>query len=122
MRCMDSNKSTIYYALYQGIEKIYDTEGNFTGERRPSYGEPTAIRVNVGHNRGDIEIKTFGIHLDYDKTIVLDNQSDPGFKEDSVFWIDAEPTDPYNYVVERIAKNLHHTTIALRRVNDGQNH
>lgn len=117
MRCMDSNKSTIYYALYNGIAKVYDTEGNFTGERRPSYGDPTEIRVNVGHNRGKAEAMTFGIHLDYDKTIVLDNQSDPGFKEDSVFWIEAEPTEDYNFVVVKIAKNLHHTTIALRRVN-----
>lgn len=83
----------------------------------PDYDTPTAIRVNVGHNRGKAESQPFGIHLDYDKTIVLDNQSDPGFKEDTVFWIDSESSDPYDYVVVKIAKNLHHTTIALRRVN-----
>ena len=123
MRTLDYNKRTFYYCLRKKREKIYDSDGNFTGDYTPEYVEAQAARGNISAATGSTDTEQFGIGIEYDKTIVLEGL-DWDIKEDTVLFVDVEPTyddkdhtlPKYNYIVTRVAKSLNHTTLAIKRV------
>lgn len=123
MRTLDYNKRTFYYCLRKEREKIYDSDGNFTGDYAPEYVEAQAARGNISAATGSTDTEQFGIGIEYDKTIVLEGL-DWDIKEDTVLFVDVEPTyddedhtlPRYNYIVTRVAKSLNHTTLAIKRV------
>lgn len=124
MRCLNRNKQPFYYANYQGMVKMYDTSGNFTGEYELSYSTPELVYGNISPARGDAYTSPFGVtDVGIDKVIVL---SDPNFPiaETSVLWIEKDPAlEPYDYTVARIARSINSISIAIKKVDvDAQNH
>lgn len=116
MRCLNRNKRPFYYANYQGMVKMYDTSGNFTGEYELSYSTPVLVYGNISPARGDAYTSPFGVtDVGIDKVIVL---SDPNFPiaETSVIWIEKETSDAYDYKVVRIARSLNSISIAIKKV------
>lgn len=117
MRTQKRNKSSVYYALYNGVQELTDASGNYTGEYAPSYGTPVKIRVNVSAAKGTADVEQFGIDTPYSKTIVTDNMSCP-IAEDTVLWIGKTPSaGEYNYVVVRVAKSINSITYAVKEVD-----
>lgn len=140
MRCLTRNKQKFYYANYQGLAKMYDNSGNFTGEYQLSYTEPILAYGNISPSRGDAYTSPFGVtDTGIDKVIVM---SDPAFPiaETSILWIDnassvsgnSEPivgqavvgravlggsSPAHDYKVVRIARSLNSISIAIKKVD-----
>lgn len=132
MKCMQRNKSSFFYALYEGKEEIEDDYGNATGEYAVKYGNPTHYSANISAAKGETSTRQFGESEDYDKIIVFDNEA-PLIDEYSVLWVDTKPSlnedgslvkddngntvTPYDYIVKKVAKSLNVVSIAISKVN-----
>lgn len=131
MRCMNRNKVTFFYALYERKEPIVDEYGNTTGEHEVIHGNPLEYSANISAAKGETQTRQFGENEVYDKVIVADNTAPP-IDEYSVLWIDTMPqldengalaTDesgkvitPYDYVVTKVARSLNSVSIAVSKV------
>lgn len=113
MRCVERNKQTFYYALYEGTEDIVDEEGYITGTK-VVYSEPIKAKANINPAKGKTTLDLFGIDSSSYQRVILMEKTD--IKEDSVLWIGIEPTDNYNYIVKKVAKGLNSVAIAIARV------
>ena len=117
MRSLERNKQTFYYALYSGVTEVKDENGDYTGEREITYSSPVKYRANISAAKGESDTAPFGIETNYSKTISTNDMSCP-IKEDSVLWIDKDPTtDPYNFLVVKVAKSLNSILYAIREVS-----
>ncbi len=117
MKCLDRNKQTFYYALYEGKTPLRDEYGNLTGEYSVNYSEPQSAKMNVSASRGTADTELFGITANYTKTIVTEDMSCP-IDENSILWIGISPQNgaSYNYSVVQVAKSLNSITYAIREV------
>lgn len=117
MRTLKRNKQTIYYALYEGKEPVYDEYGNPTGEYEVFYSEPVLLRINVSAARGEYSTRQFGEIENYDKILLTDDVNVP-ISETSILWIDnLDISEPHDYVVKKIAKSLNSVSIAVSKVS-----
>lgn len=115
MRTLDRNKQKIYFANLIGQADVIDEYGCFTGETTTEYSEPVPVKVNISPARGEASIELFGTDLNYTKTIVMDK--DYGLNENSILWVDKDPSEPYNYIVVSVAKSINSVSYAIREVN-----
>nr|DAF24634.1 MAG TPA: hypothetical protein [Caudoviricetes sp.] len=131
MKCMERNKVTFYYALYESRIPITDEYGNSTGEYEVIHGHPQAFSANISAAKGETQSRQFGENLSYDKVIAMDNEA-PDIDEYSVLWVDTVPQlekdgslalnedgeviTPHDYVVKKVAKSLNHVSIAISKV------
>ncbi len=121
MKCMERNKSTFYYCLYEGEERATDEDGNETGEKQVVYADPVLLRANISPATGNTSVEQFGNSLQYDKVIVLDDVSCP-IDEHSVLFIDKSPafdtdgTPLFDYIVKKVARSLNSVSIAIAKV------
>lgn len=124
MKCLNRNKRTFYYALFQGTEPILDENGNDTLEKRLLYAEPETMQANISAASGYAQTELFGNLDSYDRVIVTDWLECP-IDEHTVLFVDKEPehnTDGdlmYDYIVKRVAKSLNSVSIAIRKVEIG---
>jgi len=117
LRCNQRNKRTIYYALYNGINELYDADGNLTGEQAANYGEVTKARMNVSGGRGKAEIELFGIDTPFTKVAVTDDLNTP-FDTDTVFWFDCDPlTEEHNYRCTGVSRTVNQVVLALAEID-----
>lgn len=132
MRCMNRNKSKLWFARYLGNEEILDENGNRTGQYASNYGKPVSIMANVSAAKGDSATRQFGDDEAYDKVIVHDNPH-LAIDEYSVLWIDRMPTrdrtgnlaldqngheiTPHDYIVKRVARSINSVSITISKVN-----
>lgn len=115
MRALERNKRTVYYALYLGKQPIFDENGYDTGESKPEYTEPAALRIHVSPSAGESATRQFGEVVDYDRTLVTCDLQLP-VDEKTVFWIDSLDTSkPYDYVVKKVARSLNSLLIAVKK-------
>lgn len=116
MKCMERNKRTIYYALYENEQPLYDEDGYETGEYTSGYSNPVELKINVSPASGENATRLFGDVLDYDRTLVTSDMDLP-ITETSVLWIDeTDTTKPHDYIVKRVAKGLDSILIAVKKV------
>lgn len=115
MRLMRRNKSKFYYANLVSVGEQTDEYGNYIPEESTTYGEPVAMRAYISASRGENATEPFGTDLEYDKIILLEGNTAP-FNEHSHLWVEVEPTEPYDYIVKKVAKGLTITTVAIKRV------
>lgn len=113
MKCLARNKRTFYYALYEGLEPILDANGNETGKSTPKYSERVMARGNISAAKGNAETEQFGISLQYDKVIIME---DSQIDENSVLYIDNFDGE-YDYIVKKVARSLNSVSIAVRKVD-----
>ncbi len=122
MRCLNRNKSKFHYALYLKREPVttFDEYGNEiqTGEYRVLYGDPIAVEGNISPATGATATELFGGSEGYDKVLMLDNPNLP-IDEYSVLWIDSKPTEPFDYLVKKVARSLNSVALAVSKVKVG---
>ena len=117
MRTLQRNKRTIWYALYNGVADVVDSDGNYTGEQVVSYGEPTEARMNVSGGRGHAEVELFGVDNPFTRTAVTDDLTTQ-FTTDTIFWFEADPeTDPHNYRCTGVSRTINQVVIALAELD-----
>lgn len=123
MKCLERNKSTFFYALYDREEAVIDEYGNDTGEHNVIHGDPIECKANVSAAKGETSARQFGENEAYDKVIVLDNVNTP-IDEHTILWVDTLPTfddtgavtTPHDYVVKKVARSLNSVSIAISKV------
>lgn len=115
MHTLARNKRSFYYATYQGKQKKYDTDGNYTGVQEVTYSDPVAAEMNISPSMGRAELESFGITSGYTHTIVTDDMACP-MDEYTIIWYGKEPSEPHNFVVVRKAVALDHVLYALQEV------
>lgn len=123
MKCLERNKSTFFYALYDREEAVIDEYGNDTGEHNVIHGDPIECKANVSAAKGETSARQFGENEAYDKVIVLDDVNTP-IDEHTILWVDTLPTldedgatsTPHDYVVKKVARSLNSVSIAISKV------
>ena len=129
MRDLMANNRHLWYALYLGDTEEVDENGDFTGERGPSYSEPVQFEANLSATRGTqgftgtgSSYDYFGADIDYSLIISTANMNLP-IDEHSLIW-DVEPERDtggnvdYNkarYNVTAIARGLVQMKYAIKR-------
>jgi hypothetical protein len=118
MRKLHRNMQEFYYSNYTGRTEMTDEWGNLTGEYKITYSEPKRARGNISASRGASDADQFGISVNYNKTIVP--EEDLGLTETSILWLDVVPENadtPYDYKVVEIAKSINEISYAIKRVD-----
>lgn len=131
MRCMNRNKVTFYYALYESREPIMNQYGKPSGQHKVIYGNPIEEYANISAAKGETQTRQFGENESYDKVIVMDLGT-LSIDEYSILWVDTEPQlnedgslavndkgeviTPHDYVVKKVAKSLNNVSIAISKV------
>ena len=137
MKCLERNKTGIYYCLFAGKTPIVDEYGNETGESIITYGDPVQMYANVSRATGQSNTEQFGNLENYDKVVVTEDLNCP-IDENSVLFVDKEPeftnvlthtvtaittndttvsVPVYDYTVRRVAKSLNSVSIAIKKVD-----
>lgn len=116
MISLKRNQKRCWYALCLGKQPVTDEWGNQTGEYKLTYSNPTELMANIGPASGESEMTTFGSNLQYDKTLVLSDTSVP-IDENTVFWIENDTTESYDYIVARVSRSLNVLSVALVRAD-----
>lgn len=120
MRCMNRNKVTIFYCLYEKDVSLRDTAGNLTGEKYSGYEKPVALRCNVSPAKGNAQVEQFGNLDSYDKVVVTEDVHCP-IDENTVLFVDkpveyTENGPVYDYTVKRVAKSKNSISYAISKV------
>lgn len=112
MKGLNRDKIDITYWLYTGLTEETDADGNYTGEKPPTYSDPVTIKGNVSAARGTTDIELFGINEPYTNTVIVDDVSCP-IDENSRLEIKGKP-----YAVIRVAKSFNHITYAVKLLTE----
>lgn len=115
MRVLSRNKQSFYYANYEGVTQVRDSDGNLTGDEEIKYSEPKHLKGVITMEKGTVESSLFGLNDVYDRVIIL-NKEDDVINEHSVLWIDVTTDNPYNFIVTKVAKSLNFVQLAIRKV------
>lgn len=120
MRNLERDTQQVYISRYEGTDAQVDGNGRLTGKNVPQRSTPAAFWPSVSMARGEAQGAYFGLNLDYDRVLTID---DPAFEigEADILWIDAEVGDPqapnpHDYVVKKIARKGSYTVVAVSRV------
>jgi hypothetical protein len=119
MRNLERDTQAVYISRFEGIVPE-ERGGRLTGKNIPVRTTPEAFYPSVTLARGEAEGAYFGLNLDYDRVLTVD---DPAFEvgEADVLWVDAEVGDteapnPHDYIVRKVARKGSYTVIAVSRV------
>lgn len=105
MKCLDSNKQTLYYANYVGNVPIYalDENGNIIytvvdDERAPvietykeSYGTVTEFKANISFNSGETSMAEYGLDVTKYNAIISTDKGKFPFDEQTLIWHKSTP-------------------------------
>ena len=117
MRSLNRNKRTIWYSNAYLKQKVYDADGNFTGDWEFTGDDPTEFRINFSPATGEAEQEVFGIIKDYQRVMVTNDMTCP-IKETYVLWVNNDPkTELYDYVVRRRADSINSIAFLIEEVN-----
>lgn len=133
MRCLERDKQLVLIAFFVEKKAREDEQGRLTGKHEVVRTEPIPYYLSVSASKGNTENSPFGIDLDYDKTVIIEDTSCP-VDESSVFWVDnvsiPESGDeidegfnvdytggkPHDYTVKRVAKSPNCIAVAIKHV------
>lgn len=123
MRTLNKNTQTVYYALFAGKTEGVDQYGNRTGEYTITYSPPMMARMNISAARNNSDLAPFGIDVNYDYTIVIDDVTTP-IDTSTIFWVGKTPDTngeagavKHNAKVVRVARSINSVTLALKGVD-----
>ena len=136
MRDLLSNTKQLWYSLYQSKTKVYDENGDFTGDYTEGYSEPVAFRANLSATRGTqgftgtgASNEYFGSDIKYDLIISTSNMDLP-IDEYSLVWtrepgLDGSGNTDFetaDYHVTAVARGIRHMKYAIRsrQLNRGE--
>jgi hypothetical protein len=133
MRCLERDKQLVLIAFFVEKAAVENAEGKLTGKHKVVRTDPIPYMLSVSASKGSAENSPFGIDLDYDRTVIIEDIDCP-IDESSVLWIDnvalatnsdeingAFNTDltgdkPHDYIVKRVAKSPNCIAVAVKHV------
>lgn len=120
MRNLERDTQEVFISRYEDIVAQVDDKGRRTGKNVVKRSTPVAFHPSVSIARGEAQGAYFGVNLDYDRVLTID---DPAFEvsEADVLWLDkpvgdADNPSPHDYVVKKVARKGSYTVIAVSRV------
>lgn len=113
MQLLKKNKRAIYYANCTEASAT-DASGLYTGVIAPVYSKPVQVMANVSPATGFVSAQPFGLAEEYDALLQLD--ASLPINADTVFWLESEPTEPYDHVVSRVSRNLNSLAVSVKKV------
>ena len=120
MRNLERDTQAVYISRYEDVVAQVDEMGRRTGKNVVKRSTPVAFYPSVSVARGEAQGAYFGVNLDYDRVLTID---DPRFEvsEADVLWIDrpvgdVDEPEPHDYVVKKVARKGGYTVIAVSRV------
>lgn len=115
MRNLKRNQILIHYAEYDGMTPII-VDGLDTGEKEITYKPVKSLRINVSPPQGKNVTNAFGDFANFTK-IMSTTDKNLTLDEQTILWVDeSDFTQPYDYVIERVASSLNSTLYAIRKV------
>lgn len=123
MRNLARDTQPVYIARYIG-KVMQQVNGKLTGKHIVSYSNPVVFYPSVTMARGQSQGDFFGVNLDYEKVLTID---DPTFavSETDVLFVDVPAGKtfselPYDYTIKKVARKGDFTVIAIKRVEVGK--
>lgn len=114
MKQLLRNKQRFYYALENSetqYQEVLDDEGQGTGEYYPIRLNPVECWGNISTPTGFANIEKFGNIVSYDIQITLEDVNTP-ITTTTVLWVYNDPeTEPWDFMVRRVAKSLNSVTL-----------
>lgn len=130
MRQLERERRGVWFAKFASKEKVFDEDGNFTGEWRIVYGKPELIRPTVSPNAGNTWADGFGMGVSMDRSMIIDRIG-LGIDETCICWVDVRPrldsdgnlvldddglpVVPNDYTVSTVAESYNFTNVALKK-------
>ena len=115
MRNLARDTQCVYISRYEGIGREVDGQGRLTGKNTPIYTTPAAFYPSLSMARGEAQGAYFGVNLDYDRVLTLDDNSFEVSEADRL-WVDKCPPEPHDHVVKKVARKGDFTVVAASRV------
>lgn len=117
MRDLARNQRPVYYALFDRIDQVTDTDGYLAGQKAV-YHKPVKMMACVHHSSGISTVEPFGTFQDYDLLMTTHDMACP-IDENTVIWAEGatpnEAADNWNYRVNRVSPYLNMRIIMLTR-------
>lgn len=123
---------TFWFAQRVDNTPIVDEYGYESGETHVAYTKPVECRGNISPAHGSASSRLFGIDLNYERVIVMDNPCTP-INEETVLWVDTKPQldrdgalildedelplTPHDHIVREVARSLNSVAIAIKKVD-----
>lgn len=87
MRCLDRQRQWVLVTRFVERRQARDAQGRLTGTHELVYSNQVPVLASVSAAKGQAQDSMFGIDLDYDRTLLVD---DPNFaiEESSRLWVD----------------------------------
>ena len=115
MRNLARDTQRVWISRYEGIGREVDGQGRLTGKNVPKYATPVAFYPSLSMARGEAQGAYFGVNLDYDRVLTLDDSSFEVSEADRL-WVDGCTDEPHDHVVKKVARKGDFTVIAASRV------
>ena len=117
MRTVQRDKRPVWYAFYDGVTELMDSDGNYTGEYSVQYTTPVKTLMNVSGGRGQADIALFGLTQTFARTATTEDL-ETKWNTETVFWIETDPeTQPFDYRVVAVSRTINQVVIALAEVD-----
>lgn len=110
MKLLRRNLQRFSFQPYIGKVEIMTDDGQHTGEYEIQYGDPIECVGNIGAYTGGATTRQFGLSVDYDAVIIVED------KNLEINELDLVTVGKFSYRVKRISPTLNHLSIALSRV------
>lgn len=146
MRILSRNKQEMWFANPDGIERVTDENGLYTGEKQNVYSKPVMVKMSLaissGANnlgsQGMADLEPYGVVTGYTHRAVTEDLNCT-MQEQSIIWTEAldesiwsgmtdeewhqaqitNPLPNYRFRVVRKAKSLNHLIYYLKEVDVG---
>lgn len=110
MRDLKRNQQTVWYSL-----AVPNGATDRNGNSIIKYEEPIKGKFSLSVNTGEASMEAFGRNVDYDREMITHNTDCP-INELTRLWIGVETSEPYNFIVSKVAPSLNCIRYALTQV------
>ena len=117
------DKRPLWYSNPVGEKTpVVDEWGNETGETSQTWSDPAKLMLNVSPPTGSSEASPFGAFTDYSYVVSSSskNHNTPLYEGTHV-WFQTDVSNPFNYIVVKVAEHITDTLYALKEVAASEN-
>ncbi len=117
------DKRPLWYSNPVGEKTpVVDEWGNETGETSQTWSDPAKLMLNVSPPTGSAEANPFGAFTDYSYVVSSSSKKrNTPLYEGTHVWFQTDISEPFNYIVVKVAEHITDTLYALKEVASSEN-
>ena len=117
------DKRPLWYSNPVGEKTpVVDEWGNETGETSQTWSYPANLMLNVSPPTGSAEANPFGAFTDYSYVVSSSSKKhNTPLYEGTHVWFQTDVSNPFNYIVVKVAEHITDTKYALKEVAASEN-